>query len=167
MRKSDESMKWPFAREDMADNLIEWAGKMKALGEVWGALSWHVDRYDGDTDALARCGETLGTIIGDYAGMIEDTVTEEISSFFDYIRDKNVVFPLADVQKACALLREGGFFLQTTLDSINCQLSTIEAFEQKAIVPILTLKEELEMMKKKFHPPRKSAPTAESAAAGA
>lgn len=147
--QKDELMKWPFKREDMADNLIEWAGKIKALGEVWGALSWHVDRYDGDTDALGRCGETLGTIIGDYAGMIEDTVTEDMSF------DKNGVNPLAGCQEAYDFI--GKTRRVEDLIAVDSRLQELSSFISNAAVPAIGLKNDFEALKKEILAKQESA----------
>lgn len=158
-----ESMKWPFAIEDMADNLIEWAGKMKALGEVWGALSWHVDRYDGDGEALTHCGETLGMIIGDYAGLIEDTVTENLS----IIRhpDENIVSPLAKCKEAYDFI--GKARRVEDLIVIDQCIKELKSFFENMSMPAVRLTSSFEALKKEIMAQQENAPAAVSAAAGA
>lgn len=162
MQKAD-GMTWPFAQEDMADNLIEWAGKIKAIGEVWGALAWHVRHYDGDDDALLGCGETLGCIIGDYAGMIEDTITENFDVFHDL--DKKTVLPLA----RC---REVYDFVKNTkrpedIIAIDFRLNELTDFIKDVAIPAIGLKDDLLALRKSLATKQKSAPAAETAAAGA
>jgi hypothetical protein len=162
MRKS-EAMKWPFVSEDMADNLIEWAAKIKALGDVWGALAWHVEKYDGDIDALTRCGETLGSIIGDYAGFIQDTVTENIEFFFD--KEKSVVSPLARAQEVYDSIDKNR---QTEdLPAIDYQLKELLSFTENAAMPVMRLQDRFKELKEDIMTKQKSAPAAVSAAAGA
>lgn len=161
--QKDESMKWPFKREDMLDNITEWTGKLKALGEVWGALSWHVDRYDGDGDVLARCGEMLGMIIMDYAGLIEDVITENRHSFVDL--DKNVVFPLARCQEVYEWSSEHRH--DPDICHIDYQLKELTDFIHNAATPAIGLKNDFEALKKEIMAQQKKAPAAVSAAAGA
>lgn len=163
MRRRDESIKWPFAQEDMADNLIEWAGKMKALGEIWGALSWHIDRYKGDDEALVHCGETLGSIIMDYAGLIEDTVTDNFKHFHDL--DKKIVLPLARCREVYDFI--GKTRRVEDLSAINYQIGELRSFTENAALPVMRMQNLFEDLKKEIMTQQKSAPAAVSAAAGA
>ena len=150
-------------REDLLDNVTEWAEKLKALGDVWGALSWHVERYDGDGDSLARCGEMLGMIIADYAGLIQDTVTENMSSFVGL--DKNVVFPLANCQEVYEWSSKHRH--DPDICHIDYQLKELTSFIMSAAMPAIRLKNSFEELKKEIIAQHKNAPAAVSAAAGA
>lgn len=161
--QKDESIKWPFKSEDIADNLREWAGKIKTLGEAWGALSWHVERYDGDGDSLARCGEILGMIIGDYAGLIEDTVTENIGLFHDL--GKNINFPLARCQEVYDFIKDTK--RPEDIIAIDFRLNELTDFIHNAATPAVGLKNDFEDLKKEIMAQQRKAPATVSAAAGA
>lgn len=163
MRKSD-GMKWPFPDEDAMDNLIEWAGKIKALGEAWASLSWHVNRYNGDVWALSHCGETLGSIIGDYAGFIEDTVTENMRSSKDDSADS--------IAKGLARCREVYEFIGDTrrpedLLAIDCRLNELSAFIIRSAAPAMKLKEDFLSLRNSIIAEQKKEPAAEATAGGA
>ncbi|MFH1857325.1 MAG: hypothetical protein ABH845_00250 [Candidatus Omnitrophota bacterium] len=154
--KDTERKRPSFTGGDVRDDVIDWAEKMKALGEAWGALSWHVDRYDGDSEALARCGETLGRIITEYAELIENAVIE-------YGIKKN---PLARYEETLKWIEdskgEGG-----SAGVINYEIKSIADFIHTVALPAFDLKQRFEEMKKKYPVKQESDPAAESAAAGA
>ncbi|MFA5089148.1 MAG: hypothetical protein WC552_08985 [Candidatus Omnitrophota bacterium] len=156
--QKDESMKWPFKKEELRDNVIEWAAKIKALGDAWGALSWHVNLYDGDRDALARCGEYLGMILMDYAGLIEDVITENWDCFVD--TDQNIMFPLARCQEVCDFIgktRQIG-----DLTAIDSQLAALTSFLEDTVLPAMRLKHSFEDMKNEIIAQHKNAPVAKA-----
>jgi hypothetical protein len=75
MRRDDTEWERPYTSGDVVDDIIDWAGKLKVLGEVWGTLSWHEKSGHGSTDILENSGEILGSIITDYAELIENTIS--------------------------------------------------------------------------------------------
>jgi len=163
MRAEDKEWKRPFTSGSVVDGLIDWATKIKTLGEVWGAISWHEAKGNGGTDTLERCGETIGSIIADYAEMIEDTVMENSKSFVDL--GKNIVFPLTrckEVYEWSSKNSHGPDVLH-----IDHQLKELGSFIENAALPAMQLKNAFEDLKKDILSKQKSAPEAVSAAAGA
>lgn len=163
MEREEIEKKRPFMGEKITDDLIDWAGKLKALGEVWGTLSWHEAQGHVSSDTLETCGETLGSIIMDYAELIENTVTENLSSFVDL--DENVVFPLARCQEVYDWASKNRH--TPDVSHIDYQLKELEAFMETAALPAIRLKNGFEELKKEIMAQKKSAPAAVSAAAGA
>jgi len=86
MENGNEKRQCPFASNGLIDNLIDWSEKLKALGEVWSALSWH-DNNGTTTETLQIYGETLGRIVADYADLINNAVQDSAVIFFNH--DKN------------------------------------------------------------------------------
>ena len=163
MASEEKEKKRPFLGERVTDNLADWAGKLKALGEVWGTLSWHEAQGHGSSDALEMCGETLGSIIMDYAEMIETTVNENIGSFIDL--DKNVVFPLARCQEVYEWSSKHRH--DPDICHIDCQLKQLTDFIHNAATPAIGLKNDFEDLKKEIMAQQKKAPAAVAAAAAA
>ena len=156
--QKDESMKWPFKKEELWDNVIEWADKIGALGDAWGTLSWEVYQHDGDFDALDLCGEYLGMILLDYAGLIKDTMTENGNCFVD--TDKNIVFPLAKCQEVCDFIGKNRHIGDLT--AIDSQLAALTAFLEDAVLPAMRLKHSFEDMKNEIIAQHKNAPVAKA-----
>jgi hypothetical protein len=159
MEKKQEEPKRYFTSGDIRDDLIDWASKLKTLGEVWGALSWHEARGGGSTDALETCGETLGRIIMEYAERIEKTITEK------GINHDPLAFHRESLEWIEDTKGGGG-----SAGIINCNLLMLDEFIKTVSLPAFDLKERYKAMKKKYpvKPEQEAfAPAAVSAAAGA
>lgn len=63
---------------DLAEDLMDWARKLKALGYILGTLAWYESKPDSGTEALNWHGEQLGEIIEDYAEFIGTAVEDNI-----------------------------------------------------------------------------------------
>ena len=153
----DKVKKPTYSGGDVRDDVIDWADKLKALGEIWGALSWHVDRYSGDSEALIHCGETLGRITRDYAELIENAAIE-------YGINRR---PLARYEETLKWIEDskggGG-----SAGVINYEIKSIDDFIHTVAVPAFDLKQRFEEMKRKYPvKPEEEvfAPAAEAAAA--
>lgn len=161
MASEEKEKKRPFSVTggDVRDDVIDWAGKLKVLGDAWGALSWHVDRYDGDSEALTRCGETLGRIIMEYAELIENAVIEHGITKQPLARYEETLKWIEDSKGG------GG-----SAGVINYEIKSIDDFIHTVAVPAFDLKQRFEEMKRKYpvKPEQEVfAPAAVSAAAGA
>jgi hypothetical protein len=63
---------------DLAEDLSEWALKLKALGGLINALAWYEKTYN-NSDHLLDNSEYLGEIIKDYAEFIYAAVSNNIA----------------------------------------------------------------------------------------
>ncbi len=161
MGEKDEQKHRPYTSGNAVDDLTDWAGKIKALGEVWSALSWHENESregGGGSQALEWCGEKLGEIIMDYAELIEVTIHENSKSFVDL--DGSVVFPLAHHQDGLRILYEGAFNEEGTKDQIEQHIKELDAFSENASIPAMRLRNQFEDLKKKVLNRQKKAHTA-------
>ena len=166
MKKDDEIMKKrPFMGEKITDDLVDWAGKLKALGEVWGTLSWHENQGHVSSCTLEMCGEALGSIIQDYAEMIEYTVTENIQSIVNL--DKDIVARLDSCRKFYNRIKDG-HWCPADISVIDFRLNELTSFINGAAIPAIGLKEDFTVLRKSIQTRLKEkAPAGVSAAAGA
>lgn len=153
-----------FQSGDVKEDILGYARKLSALGEVWSALSWHENGEHGGSQALERCGEILGEIVMDYSKAIEILFDDVRCSMIDL--DKNVVFPLAHFQEELDWLQKDGDNHPASLYLIDYQLEQIEAFIHAAL-PAFDLKSGYEEVKKIYLARQKKAPATVPAAAGA
>lgn len=63
--------------DDLADDLADWALKLKALGGMINALAWYEKEYQ-KSEHLLDNSEYLGEIIKDYADFIYTAVSNNI-----------------------------------------------------------------------------------------
>lgn len=150
----------PFQSDDVIEDLMGYARKLKALGEVWGTLSWHEGAGHVSSSILETCGEEMGSIIKDYAEAIEIMFENNQCLFVE--RDKNIVFPITNHQEAFEWLSKTPG--QQDIYSVGYHLSQLKEFRADAVMPVFDLINKFEdLLKKK----QESAPVAVSAAAGA
>lgn len=166
MKKDEEiTRKRPFMGEEITDDLIDWAGKLKALGEVWGTLSWHEGQGHVSSCTLEMCGEALGSIIADYAEMIEYTVAENSQAIVKL--DKDTAGRLAGCRRLYDRIKNG-HHCPADVTSIDLRLKELTDFIHTAATPAVGLKEDfLELRKSIQKRLNEKAPAAVSAAAGA
>jgi len=157
-----EGKKRPYTGGLVTDDLIDWAGKLKALGEVWGALSWHEGAEHGGTEVLARCGEVLGNIVMDYAELIEDTVNQNIDSFLKPGED--VAFPLARCQEVYDFVKGTKFSDPTLIDAILFQLKQLDEFIETTATPAIQMRTRFDELRKELIARKKPSPAAASVA---
>jgi len=55
------------------EEVLDWSGKLEALGQVLGDLAYYENALESKTQALYDHTETLGRIIADYARAINET----------------------------------------------------------------------------------------------
>lgn len=63
---------------DLVEDLVDWSGKLKALGGILSRLAWYESKDNVNTSALVAHGEQFGAIINDYAEFIETAVNDNI-----------------------------------------------------------------------------------------
>jgi hypothetical protein len=151
MGKGDEQKQRPYTSGNVIDDVSDWAGKIKALGEVWSALSWHENESregGGGSQALEWCGEKMGEIIMDYAELIEVTIAKNGKFFIDP-DGINVVFPLTAHQNSLKMLYQGAFNEEGTIDHIERSIKELDAFSENASIPAMRLRNQFEDLKKK------------------
>lgn len=161
MTESEERK--PFQSDNVMEDIYGYARKMRALGEAWGALSWHENNGHGSTAALENCGEALGEIVMDYAGAIEILLDEIRKSVVDL--DQNVVFPLPQCQKVYDFI--GANRRKEDLCAVDYRVQELKSFIENTALPAIKLKADFEDLKKEILNKQKSAPEAVGAAAGA
>jgi len=154
MEKNDKECKRPFAAGSVRDNLIDWAGKLKALGEVWGALSWYENEHGG-SQTLESCGETLGSIVMDYAELIETAVNENNSNDFPSAWHEGVLKWIEESKG------EGG-----SAGVIDTHIRLIDDFCRTVATPAFLLRNRFAEMKKKYPIKQENASEARTEAAG-
>lgn len=149
----------PFQSDNVMEDIYTYARKMKALGEAWGALSWHENNGHGSTTALENCGEALGEIVMDYAGAIEILLDEIGKSVVDL--DQNIVFPLAGCREAYDFI--GATRRKEDLCAVDYRLKELTSFIENAAVPAISLKNAFEDLKKDIlNKPKSEAVTKEN-----
>ena len=140
MKKQDEMKKRLITgSDDLRNDLLEWAGKLKALGHMLSALAWNESKPDSGTIALEQHGEILGDIIMDYAEFIETAVSE----------DKTIRFPFKFHEQTLKWIvdsnGEGG-----SAGVINTHLMMIDDFLKKTAHPAYQMRNRFEDLKKQF-----------------
>jgi hypothetical protein len=159
-KTEEKEVRKPFQSDDVIDDLMGYARKLQALGEVWGTLSWHEGAGKANSNTLENCGEELGNIIRDYAEAIE-IIFENIQCLL-VERDKNIVFPIADYQHAFEWLSKTPG--QQDISLVGYYLEGLNKFMQNEVMPLFDLRKKYEdLLKEK----QKSTPATVSAAAGA
>jgi hypothetical protein len=135
----EKEKKRPFTGCGIREDLIDWATKLKALGQVWGALSWHENQGDGVTVTLEACGEALGSIVMDYAELIETAAQEDERRVFPFEWHEEVLEWIAD--------SEGG---GGSAGVITVHQRLIDDFIRTVATPAFSLKNRFDEMKKKY-----------------
>jgi len=77
MEENDFRKKMITRRDDLVEDLLDWALKLKAIGGLVSALAWYEKNYDKSAH-LVEHGEDLGNIINDYAEFIETALNDNI-----------------------------------------------------------------------------------------
>ena len=77
-KQTEDRKRLTSTNNDLVEDLVDWAGKLKAMGGILASLAWHV-KQDGDATQLIQCGEAFGEVIQNYAEFIETAVNDNIA----------------------------------------------------------------------------------------
>jgi len=128
---------------DLAEDLSDWALKVKALGGVLSALAWLEKNNKSGSDWFVAYGEYFGEIIQDYAEFIETAVHDNIS----IIRGQgNYEAELANHQEIYEKLKDTNW--REDIYVIDSHLKSLSCFIHDASLPAIDLKNKFEGLKK-------------------
>jgi len=160
---ADEEKRVPFQTGDKIEDMMSYARKLNALGDLLQTLFWIGNACDTGQAELQRFGQELGWIMQDYSQALEIMLDESSCSFVDL--DKNVVFPLGRCQEVYDFI--GNNRRKEDICAVDYHLQELNNFIENAAMPAMRLKNSFEDLKKEMLAGNKSAPEAVRAAAGA
>ncbi|MGV8059683.1 MAG: hypothetical protein AB2L12_16935 [Smithellaceae bacterium] len=130
--------------DSLADDLIDWASKLNALGYILGSLVWNESKPDSGTEALNWHGESLGMIISDYAAFIETAVEDNFGQINGL--EGNAVKQLARWQEVYDFIKNTK--RPEDIYAIDHQLHELSDFIHNISVPAISLKNDFDDLKK-------------------
>jgi len=133
------------ANNDLAEDLSDWAWKVKALGGILSAFLWHESRGAGGTGALRQHGEAFGEIIKDYAEFIETSVSDNISRIRG---QESAETQLVNHQEVYASLKDTK--RHEDIYVIDQHLHGLSSFIQNHAMPAIKLRSDFEDIKKRL-----------------
>lgn len=119
-------MKNVFYSNSREEDLVRWAGYLKALGDVITSLGADRDGSGGDT--LAYVGGDLGMIIRDYAEAIDEAVGKAYFVLREFFKDESLS---QDLKREIDHLQRRPY-CPYDVKAAEGALERIEAFEQEA-----------------------------------
>lgn len=153
----------PFRSGDDVEDVLSYARKMNALGDVIVALSWAEKTKNICGEDLLRVADEIGYIIQDYAQAIEIMT----HNFVEY--DDHVESPLGRAQEVYEFVNK--FQRPEDLPAINFQIKELNEFFEKYAMPVVRLtnnfKDLIEDIMHKQRTAPKPAPATESGAQAA
>ena len=129
---------------DLGSVLIDWAGKLKAMGHILSCLAWHEKKPGSGTEALCLQGEELGGIISDYAEFIETATEDNLARIHGL--EGNAVKQLARCQEVYDFVKNTN--RPEDICAIDYRIREMTDFINNISLPAIDLKNSFEDLKK-------------------
>jgi len=136
----------PFQTGDVIEDMMGYAQKLNALGDVVMTMSWLHEAHNVGEAEFLRFGQDLGEIIQDYADALHIMLYKESLNFVD--REKEVVFPLGQCREVYNFI--GKTRRKEDLCAVDYRLKELDEFIEKAAVPAINLKNDFEQLRKEI-----------------
>lgn len=77
-KQAEDQKRLITTNNDLVEDLLDWAGKIQAMGGILASLMWHV-KQGGDETQLIQHGEAFGETIQEYGVFIETAVNNNLA----------------------------------------------------------------------------------------
>lgn len=141
MEKEEERI--PFQTDDIVEDMMGYARKLGALGELISAYSWLSNESNKGEEDFMRCAQELGMIIKDYAEGLDILLKKANHSFVDI--DKNIVFSLTHCQEVYEFTSQHKH--KPDVYHIDYQMKELDSFIHNAAMPAFDLKNKFESLR--------------------
>lgn len=141
-----EEEKIPFQSADIIEDMMGYARKLGALGEIIAAYSWISKESRLGEEEFMHCADELGMIIKDYAEGLNILLKKQNHSFVDL--EKNVVFSLEGCKEVYEIISKHKH--SSDMYQVDNQLKELAAFIHNAAIPAIDLKNKFESLQKEI-----------------